>query len=82
MSNNSLVNNLNITTPKDDFGTYLCEAGPYGVLMASGCEKYGMTYGCDTECPVLLSGKCELMYSDNKELYNEAIKKYSKNNNL
>ena len=55
MDNNYLVKNLNITTPKDDFGTYLCEAGPYGVLMASGCEKYGMTYGCDTECPVMLS---------------------------
>ena len=37
------------------------------------CEKYGMTYGCNTECPVLIAGKCELQDSDNKELYEEAM---------
>ena len=40
----------------------------------SDCEHYGMTYGCNTECPVLLSHKCELMNSENKELYKQAIK--------
>jgi hypothetical protein len=23
------------------------------------CEKYGMCYGCDEHCPVLIAGKCE-----------------------
>jgi hypothetical protein len=40
----------------------------------SDCYKYGMTYGCDVECPVLKSGNCELQDTDNKELYKEAIK--------
>ena len=25
----------------------------------AGCEKYGMCYGCDEYCPVLIAGKCE-----------------------
>ncbi len=37
------------------------------------CYKYGMTYGCDTDCPVLRSGNCELQDDVNKELYMEAI---------
>ena len=78
MDNSSWIKSLNVTTPKEDFGTYLCEAGPYGILMASKCEKYGMTYGCDIECPVLLAGKCKLMYNENKELYKEAMKFYIK----
>lgn len=27
----------------------------------SECSRYGMTKGCDDECPVLLRGECELM---------------------
>ena len=23
------------------------------------CEKYGYTYGCDSECPVLMRGECK-----------------------
>jgi len=43
----------------------------------SDCYKYGMTYGCDVDCPVLKSGNCELQNTDNKELYKEAIKNES-----
>ena len=43
----------------------------------SDCYKYGMTYGCDVDCPVLKSGNCELQDTDNKELYKEAIKNES-----
>ncbi len=25
----------------------------------TGCEKYGMAWGCDIDCPVLQSGDCE-----------------------
>lgn len=38
------------------------------------CERYGMTWGCDTGCPVLRSGKCELKDDENKELW-EQVKK-------
>ena len=37
------------------------------------CEKYGMSYGCNEDCPVLLAGKCELQDSVNKELYKRAL---------
>lgn len=38
----------------------------------SACEKYGMLSGCDVECPVLISGNCELMRDENKDLYKES----------
>lgn len=37
------------------------------------CEKYGMTWGCDVDCPVLQAGKCELKDSENKDLYQEYL---------
>ena len=39
--------------------------------MMNDCEKYGMTYGCDVDCPVLQAGECELQDTDNKDLYKE-----------
>lgn len=39
----------------------------------TGCERYGMTWGCDIDCPVLQSGNCELKDSENKELYQEYL---------
>jgi len=47
-----------------------------GVMASSvmtDCEKYGMTYGCNVECPVLIAGKCELQNEENKELYLETL---------
>ena len=40
------------------------------------CEKYGMACGCTIDCPVLRAGECELMYTDNKELYEESCEEY------
>ncbi len=37
------------------------------------CERYGMTWGCRIECPVLQSHECELKDSNNKELYQEYL---------
>lgn len=37
------------------------------------CEKYGMTWGCDIDCPVLQRGECELKDSENKKLYEEYL---------
>jgi len=39
----------------------------------SACERYGMTWGCDIDCPVLRTGNCKLKDSDNKELYEEFL---------
>ena len=47
-----------------------------GVTAASimtDCEHYGMTYGCNVDCPVLKASKCELQDGENKELYIEAM---------
>ena len=24
------------------------------------CDNYGMTFGCNPECPILIAGECEL----------------------
>lgn len=40
----------------------------------NACYRYGMTWGCDIDCPVLQAGECELKDSDNKELYQEYLK--------
>lgn len=34
-----------------------------GDRLANECERYGMTWGCDEECPVLNKGNCELYSS-------------------
>lgn len=46
----------------------------------SGCERYGMTWGCDIDCPVLRSGNCELKDTDNKDLYESFLKSQNKEN--
>ena len=42
-----------------------------GMPPMSDCEHYGMSWGCDTECPVLRAGKCEIKDDINKELWLE-----------
>lgn len=37
-------------------------------LGMNDCERYGMTWGCDIDCPVLRAGKCELAEDENKAL--------------
>jgi len=47
-----------------------------GVMASSvmtDCEKYGMTWGCDIDCPVLQMGECELKDTENKDLYNDFL---------
>ena len=29
-------------------------------IQMSACERYGMTWGCDGDCPVLNANECEL----------------------
>lgn len=49
------------------------DLGTSASSVMTDCEKYGMTYGCDEGCPVLIDGKCELQDSENKELYKRAV---------
>lgn len=55
---------------KIDFANMLADTVFVGMTR---CEKYGMTWGCDTGCPVLQDGNCELQDDENKELYEEYI---------
>jgi len=34
------------------------------------CEKYGMCWGCDEECPVYIRGECEIQ-EENKKIFKD-----------
>ncbi|ELC8463915.1 TPA: hypothetical protein I9Z35_000470 [Clostridium perfringens] len=51
---------------KKEFAERLTTGDNNGLGM-SDCDKYGMTYGCDEECPVLNGGNCEI-YSSVEDL--------------
>ena len=60
---------------KQAFANSLADLG--GIpLIASECERYGMTWGCDEDCPFFQSGDChnqevvEQMLND-ESTYNE-----------
>jgi len=40
-----------------------------GLAPMSDCMRYGMTWGCDKDCPVLNAGLCEEKFGESKELY-------------
>jgi len=48
------------------------DVGAMGSSALGECGRYGMTYGCNEDCPVLLRGECELQDSENAELYKRA----------
>lgn len=48
-----------------------------GLQPSTDCFNYGITYGCNIDCPVLIAGECELQENENKELYLE-IKQLNK----
>lgn len=60
---------------KTDFANTITEwdLGVTASSVMTDCEKYGMTWGCNVDCPVLRAGNCELKDSDNKELYEEYL---------
>ena len=51
---------------KQSFANFMADSTFLGM---NDCERYGMTWGCDIDCPVLRQGKCELKDDENKELY-------------
>ena len=44
---------------KELFANTISELEKHAVPGITVCEKYGMTWGCDENCPVLNEGKCE-----------------------
>lgn len=45
--------------------------------MMDDCMKYGLVFGCNVNCPVLISGECELMHDENAKLYKECVETHS-----
>lgn len=43
--------------------------------LLTDCEAYGMMFGCDEDCPVLINGKCELYSSVNEFLEEKELVK-------
>ena len=60
---------------KEGFANTIAEHdGRLNHASMTACEKYGMTWGCDTDCPTLRDGNCELQEAETKELYQEVLK--------
>ena len=50
---------VNTAEYKEVIANALAETGPYAFLGMSECEKYGMAWGCDEDCPVYQRGECK-----------------------
>lgn len=55
---------------KMDFANSLWELGDFPKI-GNSCERFGITYGCQTYCPVLMKGQCKI--EDNEELYRDCL---------
>ena len=45
---------------KAGFANEIYYLGADGYYMANECERYGMTWGCDGDCPVFRRGDCKM----------------------
>lgn len=54
---------------KLSFAKTINNYGDNAFLGMTDCEHYGITYGCDPECPVFASGNCEIQ-NENKVIFN------------
>jgi len=64
---------------KMEFATALAELGSFGVKGMTECEKYGMAWGCDEDCPVYQRGECQNEYTL-KQLGNHDLQSHEKDN--
>lgn len=48
-----------MTNTKIEFANTLAETDSHAFLGMTECEKYGMTWGCDENCPVYQRGECK-----------------------
>ena len=37
------------------------------LFMMNDCERFGMTYGCQPDCPIYERGECELQEENKKQ---------------
>ena len=58
---------------KQEFANTMAELdlGTTASSIMTDCEKYGMCYGCDQFCPVLIAGKCD--NEDSVRMYQHLI---------
>ena len=56
---------------KAKFAYTLCDIDSGVPLIANECERYGMTWGCDTDCPVFSRGECK---TEDIDVFKDMIK--------
>lgn len=49
-----------INTNKSMLASTFNETGSHANLIMNECEKYGSTYGCDTDCTAFWKGNCDV----------------------
>lgn len=47
--------------------------------LANDCERYGMAWGCDMDCPVFRNHKCEQRFDENKQMYKDYLQELTAN---
>ena len=59
---------------KTDFANLICSQDiGLSYPNMTECERYGMTWGCDKDCPVFQRKECELQ-EENRKLFNKVVK--------
>ena len=51
------------------FANTINEIGQHANLSANECEKFGMTWGCKTDCPVFERGECKDSFAENLAMF-------------
>ena len=54
---------------KMGFANTINEMGKYGVKGAGDCHNFGITYGCQSDCPAFENGECADVYGENIERF-------------
>ena len=56
---------------KMDFADTITEMdlGAMAASVMSDCEKFGMTWGCRSDCPVFQRGQCKEVFMENIETF-------------
>jgi hypothetical protein len=45
------------------------DLGAMASSVMSDCEKFGMTWGCRSDCPIFKAGKCKEVFFENIETF-------------
>lgn len=65
--------NMEKLSSKIEFANSVC-ANDKGLSYANmtECERYGITWGCDRDCPVFQRGECEIQ-EENENIFNKEV---------